>query len=210
MKKGVYDGLKLLGTSYKDNMNIIKKTIKHTMLVTKHRWYVFKLAFKAGIPLRGLTHDLSKFSPTEFIESVKYYNGKRSPINACIEEKGYSLAWLNHKGKNRHHLEYWESCANGKREGAFLPYKYMVEMICDKISAGITYNPKTWTTSQPLEYWINVEKQKPTVVHPATIEYIETVFKNLEKEGIEKTINSQYLKKVYRNISIKYNIRIYG
>ena len=50
---------------------MIKKAIKHFNLITKHRWIVFKLCVKAGIPFRGLLHDLSKYSPTEFIESVK-------------------------------------------------------------------------------------------------------------------------------------------
>ena len=187
-------------------MNIVKKMVKHTMLVTQHRWYVFKLSVKAGIPFRGLIHDISKFSPTEFVESVKYYNGKRSPINVCIEEKGFSLAWLHHKGINKHHLEYWENCANGTREGAFLPYKYMVEMICDKIAAGMAYNKNSWTTSQPLDYWLNIEKIKPTVVHPATNMYIETVFQNLEKYGIKSTINPRYLKQTYNTIAKEFKL----
>lgn len=189
-------------------MNIVKKVVKHTILVTVHRWYVLKLSVKAGNPFRGLLHDISKFSPTEFFESVRYYNGKRSPINACVEDKGYSLAWLHHKGRNKHHLEYWESCVNGTRESAFLPYKYMAEMICDKIAAGMTYNKNNWTTNQPLDYWINIEKKKPTVVHPATNMFIETVFQNLAKFGIESTINSKYLKQTYKSVAKKFDIKI--
>ena len=187
-------------------MNIIEKTVKHTILVTKHRWNVFKLAVRAGIPFRGLVHDLSKFSPTEFCESVKYYTGKGSPINECKKDKGYSLAWLHHKGRNKHHLEYWEDCANGTRTGAYLPYKYMVELICDRIAAGKVYNGDKWNTSEPLKYWLEVDKVKPTVVHPATVKFIETVFKNLEEKGIEETINPRYLKKVYSDIKKEFNL----
>ena len=79
---------------------------KHLKLVFKHKWLVFKLSCKIGIPLRGLLHDLSKFSPEEFWESVKYYNGHGSPITSCKKENGYSRAWLHHKGRNKHHLEY--------------------------------------------------------------------------------------------------------
>ena len=81
--------------------------LKHFHTVNKHRFYVFKLSIKAGIPIRGVLHDLSKYSPTEFFEGVKYYNGKRSPITICRQENGYSEAWLHHKGRNKHHYEYW-------------------------------------------------------------------------------------------------------
>ena len=53
-----------------------KYVVKHFCLVCRHKWVVFKLCCKIGVPWRGLVHDLSKFSPTEFSESVKYFNGK--------------------------------------------------------------------------------------------------------------------------------------
>lgn len=86
---------------------MIKNFFLHLHLINKHRWTVFKLSIKAGIPLRGLIHDLSKYSPTEFCESVKYYNGEHSPILAARKTQGYSKAWLHHKGRNKHHPEYW-------------------------------------------------------------------------------------------------------
>ena len=81
-------------------MHIIVKAWKHFCLVNKHRFLVFQLSIKAGIPWRGFIHDLSKYSPTEFWESAKYFNGKKSPISVCRLDKGYSLAWLHHKGRN--------------------------------------------------------------------------------------------------------------
>ena len=86
---------------------MIKNLVLHFNLVNKHRFKVFKLCCKAGIPFRGLLHDLSKYSPTEFFESVKYYEGSYSPITNCKKENGYSKAWLHHKGRNKHHYEYW-------------------------------------------------------------------------------------------------------
>lgn len=71
----------------------IKNTIKHFNLITRHKWEVFKLCCRIGIPWRGVLHDLSKYSPTEFWESVKYYNGKKSPIIVCRRKKWYSKAW---------------------------------------------------------------------------------------------------------------------
>ena len=59
----------------------LKNTIKHFNTINKHRWLVFKLCCKAGIPWRGFVHDLSKYSRTEFWDSVRYYQGgKKSPI----------------------------------------------------------------------------------------------------------------------------------
>ena len=187
-------------------MNILKKILKHTVLISRHRWIVFKLSIKAGIPLRGFLHDLSKFSPVEFFESVKYYNGKQSPIPICKEKKGYSMAWLHHKAVNKHHLEYWEDCINGKRTGCFPPYKYLAELLCDKISAGMTYTGKNWNKSQPLNYWINVEKKKEISVHPAAVEFVETVFAKLDKENLNSALNKKYLKSLYNELSNKYNV----
>ena len=60
--------------------NIIKNAVKHIILVSKHKWLVFKFCCKIGMPIRGLMHDMSKFSFEEFFESIKYYDGKVSPI----------------------------------------------------------------------------------------------------------------------------------
>ena len=85
----------------------LKNIFKHIKLVLKHKWIVFKLCCKVGIPWRGFMHDWSKFSIEEFWESIKYYDGHKSPIVVCKKENGYSKAWLHHKGRNKHHPEYW-------------------------------------------------------------------------------------------------------
>ena len=103
---------------------MIKNMVLHFNLVNKHRFKVFKLCCKAGIPFRGLMHDLSKYSITEFFESAKYYNGGFSPISTCKKENGYSKAWLHHKGRNKHHHEYWYDYA-APDKAAVIPYKYL-------------------------------------------------------------------------------------
>ena len=40
----------------------LKKTFKHLHTVNVHRFKVFCLCCRAGIPFRGLVHDLSKYS----------------------------------------------------------------------------------------------------------------------------------------------------
>ena len=188
-------------------MNLATKIIKHIALVSKHKWLVFKYAVKAGIPWRGFVHDLSKFSPTEFFESVKYYNGKRSPLHECRADIGYSKAWLHHKGRNKHHFEYWEDISKNGRTGVFLPYKYMVEAICDKIAAGIAYNGKDWNQKEPYEYWTNIESKAPVEKHPGTIEFVNTVLKKVADDGLDAAINKKYLKETYKKIADKYSVR---
>ena len=124
----------------------------HLKTITKHKWIVFKLSIKAGIPIRGLLHDLSKYSLTEFIESAKYYQGgKRSPIAKAREIQNYSKAWLHHKGRNKHHLEYWYDFE--MENPPIIPLKYAIEMVCDKLAASIVYEGKNWKKESELKYW---------------------------------------------------------
>lgn len=171
-----------------------KNFFKHLHRVNKHRWLVFKLSIRAGIPFRGLIHDISKYSFVEFFEGVKYYNEGRSPISKCKTENGYSKAWLHHKGRNKHHFEYWYdfACVNPT---IIMPYKYTVEMVCDTLAASLVYNGKNWTQSTPLEYF-NRRKDKQYINE--NIRYIlEEVYRMVEKEGIAATINKKKLKEIY-------------
>lgn len=77
----------------------------HFKTITMHRILVMQGCFKMGLYWQGLTHDLSKYSPTEFKTGVQYYQGDKSPNAAEREAKGYSESWLHHKGRNRHHYE---------------------------------------------------------------------------------------------------------
>ena len=177
------------------------------MLVTKHRWYVFKLAVRAGIPWRGLVHDLSKYSPVEFFESLKYFNGSRSPILVCREKNGYSKAWVHHKSHNKHHFEYWEDISKTERKGVFMPYRYLVEAVCDKLAAGMVYNGKNWNKNEPYQYWTTIEMKAPVEKHPANIEFMNTALKSIADNGVKETLNRKYLKNLYKTVASKYKCR---
>lgn len=172
----------------------IKNFFKHLHLINKHKYYVFKLSLKAGIPLQGLMHDLSKYSPIEFFEGVKYYNGKKSPISFCKRENGYSKAWLHHKGRNKHHFEYWYDF-NAPDKTPVIPYKYTVEMICDTIAASLVYLGKDWTKDSQLEYFKN--RKDLEYINDKIKKILEEVYKQIAKQGIDKTINKKNLKKIY-------------
>lgn len=176
-------------------MTTIKNIFKHLHLINKHRWIVFKLSVKAGIPFRGLLHDLSKYSLIEFCESVKYYSGNKSPITNAKIDKGYSKAWLHHKGRNKHHSEYWYDF-KAPDSKPIIPYKYVAEMICDKLSAGIVYNGKKWTKFTQLEYF---EAHKDEELINSKIEnMLEEVFKQVSEKGIDPVINAKNLKMLYK------------
>lgn len=176
---------------------LIKKFFGHIFLVARHRHAVLKNCAKCGILWRGLVHDLSKFSPTELFESVKYYTGKRSPIGVCREVNGYSKAWLHHKGRNKHHIEYWmdPDC----REHPVMPYKFAVECVCDKIAATKVYSGKAYTPDKPLEHWVKYGCRAPA--NPKTIAFIEKVFRDLIEKGEKAVLNKHYLRATYDEIT---------
>lgn len=174
---------------------MLKNYWGHFCTITKHKWIVFKLCCRAGIPWRGLVHDLSKYSPTEFIESAKFYQGgRKSPIPVARNIQGYSKAWLHHKGRNKHHVEYW-SDLEAPDKYPIIPYKYTVEMICDGIAAGLVYKGKEWTPNSQIEYWRNKRKTAPA--NERIKELLEEVYLQISKNGINKTITKSNTKELY-------------
>ncbi len=128
--------------------------IRHFITITKHRNEVIRLCFKAGIGFQGLFHDLSKYTPTEFIPGMKYYTGKESPNNGERRDTGYSLAWMHHKGRNKHHFEFWYDyeMATKKIIPMPMPDRYIKEMFCDRVAASKTYGGKDYDRTSPLLY----------------------------------------------------------
>lgn len=106
----------------------------HFKTITKHKILVGKLCFKVHLYKQGLLHDLSKYTPTEFITGIKYYKGTYSPNSAERNEIGYSTAWLHHKGRNKHHWEYWVDFTRKGQVPAKMPYNYVLEMFCDRVA----------------------------------------------------------------------------
>lgn len=174
------------------------KAFKHFKTICKHKYYVGKYCFIAGIPLRGILHDLSKFSPTEFIESVKYYQGTRSPIDACKEVNGYSKAWLHHKGRNRHHYEYFIDNLDNGGTALQMPFKDAVELVCDYLGAGKAYMGKNFSYEAEYKWWLN-KKNKPLFMHNQTKHFIEICLCRLKNnpEKYRDILNKQSLFEYY-------------
>ncbi|MDE6598210.1 MAG: catalase [Clostridia bacterium] len=159
--------------------------LKHFLTISKHRRAVRKLCFKCGLIRQGLAHDRSKYSAAEFWPGAKYYQGYRSPQAREREVLGYSAAWLHHKGRNKHHFEYWTDFADGKRVYVEMPAKYLAEMICDRIAASKIYLKENYDDSKPLEYFEN--KTDKEGMHPATCEKLRYFLTMLKERGEKQT-----------------------
>lgn len=159
---------------------------KHLKTVTRHRREVRKLCFKCGLVRQGLTHDLSKFSRAEFKAGIKYYQGNRSPQVKEREVLGYSAAWLHHKGRNKHHYEYWTDSGAGGIRPVEMPAKYFAEMVCDRIAASKVYKGKEYNDACPLQYFLS--RKDSTIMHPQTAERLEYFLTMLKDEGEDKTL----------------------
>ncbi len=155
----------------------------HFRTVARHRRYVIRYCFRAGIGFRGLFHDLSKYSPTEFIPGMKYYQGTRSPNDRERELFGYSAAWLHHKGRNKHHFEYWRDLDPATRQYVPIPMpvRYVKEMFCDRVAASRIYQGKAYTSNHPLAYFRRGNARAK--MHPETAELLEGWLVMLAEQG---------------------------
>lgn len=167
----------------------MRHPIKHFITITRHRHKVMRYCFKVGIGFQGLFHDLSKYSFVEFWTGAKYYTGKCSPNALERKEKGYSLAWMHHKGRNKHHYEYW---TDGTKEGSLtpmrIPIRYLKESLCDRIAASRIYQKKEYTDSSPLEYYEKRNEEKELHKDTAKVlkQWLLWVKEMGEKEALRK------------------------
>ena len=172
------------------------KWFQHLRTVQHHRFLVLKHCWRVGLYWQGLTHDLSKFSPVEFSAGARYYQGNRSPNEIERKEKGYSAAWLHHKGRNRHHYEYWLDYSTDLNEGIIgmkMPVRYVVEMFIDRVAASKNYMKEKYTNQAPLEYYEKGAARLGKMIHPETAELLHQLLKMLAEEGEEKTCS--YIRK---------------
>ena len=189
------------------------KMIRHFWTVTKHRHHVFLNCVRCGIPFRGLVHDLSKFSFTEFINSSKYYVGVSSPVYEQRKDNDLvSTIALHHTGRNKHHWEYWVDFHRGNLIISMFPYKYAVEYFCDMIAASKVYSGKSFNRKGVLDYW-NEKKEKYYFIHPKMIEFVTWALEQFAESGF-KNLKKKYTKKKYDELMensakvIKYKVEL--
>lgn len=176
------------------------KAKAHLQTITYHRKLVREGCFRVGLYWQGLTHDLSKYSPVEFWTGARYFQGNRSPNNAEREAKGYSASWLHHKGRNKHHFEYWVDYTMPGTEGKLLigmkmPVRYVVEMFMDRIAACKVYQKESYTDASPWQYHQR-SRRVQEIMHPESLALLNRLLQMLAEEGEEKTFS--YAKQMLR------------
>jgi len=180
----------------------MNKFFGHLSTVNHHRHLVRSACFKMGLYWQGLTHDLSKYSPAEFLPSIKYFDGTHSPNQDERRAIGYSSAWLHHKGRNKHHFEYWNDYT-GQRRGMIgpvpMPMKYIAEMVADRYAACKTYNKENYKQSDPLEYF-NKSKDE-ILMHEDTKRILENILTIMAQQGEEEAFS--YTKKLLKEEQLK-------
>lgn len=175
---------------------LLHNAVGHFSVICRHKYYVFQNCLVAGMPLTGIMHDMSKFSYIEFMEGVKYYQGTKSPIIACKEAEGYSKGWLHHKGRNKHHYEYWQDNFDQGGKSLQIPFKYALELVCDYIAAGKAYAGDSFTYQREYEWWLNKLK-KPLAMHKQTKLFITYMLKSMADKNTNRVLNKAYARKVY-------------
>lgn len=164
------------------------KWLSHLKTINHHKRLVMEHCFRIGLYRQGLLHDLSKYSPAEFLPGARYYQGNRSPNNAEREANGVSLAWLHHKGRNKHHLEYWidyTPLPEDRMSGMKMPLGYVLEMVCDRIAASKNYRKEAYKDGDSYAYF--ERSRSHYIIHPETEALLEKLLKMLRDKGEEYT-----------------------
>ncbi len=175
----------------------LKNLVGHFNTITKHRHKVIVHCLKAGIFFQGCFHDLSKYLPSEFLVGVKFYQGNRSPNEGEREAYGYSKAWLHHKGRNKHHFEYWTDYNPETRriEPVEMPLNYVVEMFCDRVAASKIYMKDKYTDKAPLDYFLKSKKNR--IINKNTSDLLEKLLTMLYEKGEKETF--KYISSMVHN-----------
>lgn len=185
-------------------MMLLYKILIHVRTVLIHKWYVGYYCFKAGLYKQGFLHDISKFSYTELSESIKYANGKESPINTCKKLKGYSSAWFHHRGRNPHHYEMWIDNFDNGGEPVQMPFKYVLELICDYLGAGKAYMKHGFSYANEYKWWLN-KKNHGVAMHYQTETFIDKVLYIISKDNsIDILSDKKRLKELYIATELEY------
>ena len=189
-----------------ENKPFIDRFIGHLKTITKHKILVTSLCFKCGLYKQGLLHDLSKYSFVEFFAGVKYFDGSKSPITLEKQDKGYSLGWLHHKGRNKHHWEYWIDRLSKQRQLSVIemPFNYVIECVLDKIAASKVYKKQDYTIEYPYEFFMN--SYELHVMNQVTARQIAKLLSYLKENGEEKAL--KYYKELYHNYKKDNNFKI--
>lgn len=144
---------------------------KYFKYIIEHKWNVFIEHLKIMQPIAGITHDLSKFLPSEFFPYARFFHKKDRVNNykTTDEDSGdFQEGWFHHQKRNKHHWNYWVSVTRKDEIVALpMPKKYVMQMVADWRGMSRKFGGNT------SEYYL---KNKDTMIlHKDTIVIIESV-----------------------------------
>lgn len=120
-------------------------------------------------------HDKSKYTAIEYDAYDKYFYDNKN----YSTERAFNYAWLNHIHNNPHHWQYWVLLEDDPSEDKKyvtlpIPYKYVVEMICDWWSFG-------WKSGNLYEIFDRYEDYKHKMkLHDGTRDYVEQILSEIK------------------------------
>ena len=137
--------------------------------VVEHKWNVGIECIKKGLYVHALTHDISKFLPSEFIPYARFFaetNRAKDYKQVDEDNMNFQMGWLKHQKRNKHHWNYWVSVTRKDEILALsMPVKYIKQIIADWDGMSRKFGGTTE------DYWhINKDNM---ILHLETIEYIE-------------------------------------
>lgn len=153
---------------------------KYFKFLLRHKYLVLRECWKVGLYWQGITHDLSKFLPDEFIPNAKYLFADRFALSdderKKIDEDHWQAAII-HQNRNKHHWQYWFGFDHqGETMVLEMPEKCLKEMICDWTANSIIHGGDT----SPADWFVFYNKKM--VLHPATKKWIQNEINRREKE----------------------------
>lgn len=100
----------------------MKPHLQYLWYVLRHKWFVFVAGLHLRVPLMQLiTHDWSKFLPSEWGPYVAYFYGEKLtdeevrranyiamfPKSQAEIKADFDRAWNHHQKRQPHHWQYW-------------------------------------------------------------------------------------------------------
>jgi len=133
--------------------------------IIEHKKNVGIECLKMGMFFHAITHDLSKFRPSEFIPYAKFFYAKSRTTNykkSDEDDLNFLEGWNHHQKRNKHHWNYWVSVTRKDEIIALpMPMKYVRQMIADWRGMSRKFGG-TWE-----KYYR--ENQKDFILHQETI-----------------------------------------
>ncbi len=152
------------------------KHFTYLKYVLHHKWFVLLAGLKIGCPIwRLITHDMSKFRPSEWFSFADYFYGKSvfppEDIKAASD-----VAWLHHQNRNPHHWQYWMLvCDSGETKFIDIPKQYILEMVADWAGAG-----RVITGKWEVRSWYEMNRMN-ILLSPATRKLVEYELKKFRE-----------------------------